>query len=180
MPPLGTALLVPTVPFRLIALQAMLRALRIGARRRFLVVPARAITARLFGPALAALLAPVAALVLMVGGVQGQGPASTVVPASLLPPSTLPHAAVLASAGFGGLAFLLGAGMRFGRGGRIGADLVLAAYCATQLLHPQFAGERDPTPAAPAVALLMANGLLTAIAAATWCLRGRFSGGRPG
>ncbi|MFO1078736.1 MAG: hypothetical protein U1E73_13515 [Planctomycetota bacterium] len=172
-PTVGTALLVPIVPFLLAAVQALLRGLRVGQRRSWFALPAHAITARLWGPGLAALLAPVAALVLMVVAVDGQGPPSTALGAPLLPVATLARGLVLLLAGFGGAAFLLGAGARFGRGGRLGPELALAAYCTTQLLHVQFGRERDPTPAVAALALLSAHGLLTAVAAAAWFVRRR-------
>ena len=58
------------------------------------------------------------------------------------------------------IAFVFRVGIRFGRGARIGPDLILLVYCAVFLIT-YVTGEAmgDPLPALPAVVIVMSEGL---------------------
>ncbi len=170
-PTMGGILLVPIALFMLATLQTALRGLRIGRRRGFLAWPAHAITQRLWPIATVALLAPLAGALCMVGSLKV--PADRVTGSELaaraLPESPLGAWTLLALAGLGAITFVVRTGVRFGRRGRLGPDLVLLAYAGTQILYvTNVDGRFDPLPAAPALAVLIGEGLFGIVALLAW------------
>lgn len=163
LPSLGECLLVPGVVLVLASLQLGLRARRVVRRGGWLRVPIRAINGRLLPWTLVTLLgSAVTVLVLrrtLLGPVEALPTTASAV--ALLPAEPFLHASLLGLAVLGSLAGVLRTGLRFGRGGRIGADVVLLVFCAVHLAAAL--GEppgRDLLPAAPALCVVFSEGLL--------------------
>jgi len=176
VPTMGGTLLIPIALFMLTTLQLVLRGFRISWRRTFFAWPALAMTQRLWAHALAAVLAPSAALLCMLVAlrvaydeIRPSGLATSVLPTGTAAASVLLVLAIL-----GGITFVLRTGIRFGRRGRVGADLVLLAYAGTQIAYAAGSEvEFDPLPAAPAFAVLVGEGAFAILAGVLWVLRRR-------
>lgn len=176
MPTMGGMLLVPIALFMLATLQLLLRGMRIGTRRSFMAWPAHAITRRLWPVALAALLSPTAAMLCMLGSltVPADEVSASELSTSVLPAGTYGAAVLIVLAIVGALSFLVRTGIRFGRRGRLGPDVVLLVYAGTQIIYATGTdGRFDPLPAGPAVAVLVAEGAYGIVALVAWLSRRR-------
>jgi len=176
LPSLGSALQVAIALLMLTALQLGLRGGRVGLRRGFLRLPAHAISGRMWAPTLAALMAFVMAMWCLHIALTAPALAvrPTVLDVTMWPDSAWPMVLVITVAGLGALSFVLRTGVRFGRRGRVGADLVLLVYCFTQLAYGFSSGQRyDPLPAAPALAILFGEGVLALAAWLAWMSKRR-------
>ncbi|HEX5053822.1 MAG TPA: hypothetical protein VFZ65_18725 [Planctomycetota bacterium] len=164
LPSSGECLLVPGVVLTIAAVQLGLRGVRVVRRQGLERLPIRSINGRLLPWTATALLAPAVALLLL--------SVAVVVPVEALPssmstaglwpaawPFRLPLFGLL---GLGVVAGVLRVGLRFGRRGRIGADLVLLVFCvvflATAIGTPD---SDDRLVAAPAMAAVLSEGLRT-------------------
>lgn len=162
LPSAGECLLVPGVVLVLAVLQLAARARRVVRRRGFVRLPVRALNGRLLPWTATTLLAVAAALwsLLRAGAAaEAQHPSASGV--GLLPADPWLHFALLAVVGVGAVAGVVRTGLRFGRGGRIGGDVVLLVYCgahlATALGDPVGI---DRLPAAPALAVVLSEGVI--------------------
>ncbi|MCA8977964.1 MAG: hypothetical protein KDC98_24780 [Planctomycetes bacterium] len=176
LPTLGGVLHLPLVLAMLIAVQAGLRGCRVGLRRGFLRFPAHAVTGRLWPPAVAMLLSFVMALWCLHASLRAPADEvrATVLAVTMLPEQVVAAGALLTLAAIGAVAMLFRTGLRFGRRGRAGADLVLLVYCFTQLGGGLTArGGLDPLPTAPALAIVFGEGVLVVMGFCSWWLRRR-------
>jgi hypothetical protein len=162
LPAAGIYLLVSGAVMIAVGVQLCLRQLRAMARRRFEILPIRAVAARLWPWTLIALLSLLAATLLMglslevdAGALRATASASPLLPANGF--ARWPLAAV---AGIGALSLVLRVGLRFGRRGRPAADFVLVVFCAVLLLQRvlQTTGT-DALPAAGPLGVLLAEGV---------------------
>jgi hypothetical protein len=118
----------------------------------------------------------VAWLVLELAAVDPAGLPPTVSAVGLLPASPWARLPLLLLAGLGALRLLLRSGRRLGRFGRLGADALLALYCAVMLLQRAL---RDPLddalPATVPMAVLLTEGVAYAalLAGGRWLRSGR-------
>ncbi len=164
MASVGECLLVPGVVLVLATLQIGLRGVRILRDRGLLRVPIRAINARLLPWTVATLLAPAVAWWLLVRVSHGTDATPSPSPVALLPETVWLRAPLVFLFVVGCASGIVRTGLRFGRGGRIGADVVLLVQCGVFLAAA--AGEpagRDVTPAAPAMAVVTSEGLLALV-----------------
>ncbi|MBL8747723.1 MAG: hypothetical protein JNK78_01080 [Planctomycetes bacterium] len=160
----GECLLVPGVVLVLATLQIGVRAVRILRERGLLRLPIRAINARLLPWTVATLLAPAAAWWLLVRVSHGSEATPSPSTVTLLPENVWLRAPLVLLFVVGCATGIVRTGLRFGRGGRIGADVVLLVQCGVFLAAA--AGEpagRDLTPAAPAMAVVTSEGLLALV-----------------
>lgn len=171
LPARGGGLLLPGFVMSVAALHLGARAVRLLRRNGLLRLPIGAINRRLWPWTLAAVLAPVAGLVLLqrlLGGPAGSLPA-TPSEVGLLPAVLALRWPLQALLGLGTVVAVLRIGLRFGRRGRIGPDLVLLLYCALQLACTVGAGPgTDALPAAPALAIVLSEGLIVTVGAVAW------------
>ncbi|MEO6594054.1 MAG: hypothetical protein ABIP94_04810 [Planctomycetota bacterium] len=162
LPSSGECLLVPGVVLTIAAVQLGLRGLRVVRREGLERAPMRSINGRLLPWTASALLAPAIALLLL--------SVAVVVPAEALPPSTSAqglwpvrsawHVVLFTLLGIGVVAGVLRTGLRFGRRGRIGADLVLMIYCVVFLgAAIGSPASEDRLLAAPAMAVVLSEGV---------------------
>jgi hypothetical protein len=155
-----------------------LQDLRAVALSRF---PVLAIPRRLLPWLLLALGAMVATVVLLALGVEGEVAAlpPTLADVGLLPANPVAAAAVVLLAALGALRLLVSAGLHIGRRRRVTADAVLLISVVALILQ-RLLGEQttDALPAAPALAVLMAEGTaLALLLGRTWLARARRCGG---
>jgi len=160
-PSLGEALFVPGAVLLVGTAELSLRGLRSLRRRGLLGLPIRALNRRLLPWTATALLAPMFAFLLLQATLRA--PVSELVwterTSELLPTSTVAFALAVGLLVVGAVAGVIRVGVRFGRGGRLGADLVLLVFCAVFLLPSLGApGDEDPLPLAPAMAVLLSEG----------------------
>ncbi len=160
LPSIGECLLVPGIVLTVAAVQLGLRSLRIGRRIGFLRVPIRSINHRLLPWTATALLAPAMALILLsAAAVPVDTLPATTSAVALLPANAWGRGLVVVVALVGTLAGVLRVGLRFGRRGRIGADLVLLIFCAVFLASAAGAPTAvDSLPGAPAMAVMLSEG----------------------
>lgn len=166
LPVSASVLLVPGIVLCIAAVQLTVRAVRIGRRRGLARVPARAINQRLLPWTATALLWPVIALALLAVIVSGPIDALAATASTLgwLPAGMVARVAFALLFATGTLAAILGVGMRFGRRGRIGADLVLLVFCAVTLAGGTGTGGdggADRLPLVVATAAVLAHGART-------------------
>jgi hypothetical protein len=160
MPSLGESLLVPGFVLVLAWLQAVLRGLRYARRRHLARLPLLAVNRRVVPWLLGALLAPACAAMLLGWSLHGAVESVLVVrvSAQLLPTGGLEWIAwSLAAVGAAVVVFRLGRWLA--GSGRPRADVVLMVYVAIVLAT--FVGgslDEDPLSAAPALAVLLAEG----------------------
>lgn len=161
LPSTWGSLVVPGTVLLLAAVQLAVRGVRIVRRRRVEGTPVRAINRRLLPWTATSLLTPALAVVLLSTdtAVRGGAVAASAEVSALLPAAGVGRWVALGLLGLGVVAAVARVGVRFGRRGRIGADLVLLVYCAVFLLLA-VARERpaDPLPLLPAAAALVAEG----------------------
>lgn len=162
LPSAGATLLVPGVVLLAGTLQLAGRGIR-GFRRRALVgTPIRSLNRRLMPWTATALVAPAITwwLLQRTLTVPVADLAVTEQASSLLPGSPIGYAVSVALLMVGLVAGVLRVGLRFGRGARIGPDLILLVYCAVFLMT-SLTGEglADPLPSLPAMAILLSEGL---------------------
>lgn len=171
LPARGGGLLLPGFVMSVAALHLGARAVRLLRRNGLLRLPIGAINRRLWPWTLAAVLAPVAGLVLLqrlLGGSVDSLPA-TPSDAGLLPAALALRWPLQALLGLGTVVAVLRIGLRFGRRGRIGPDLVLLVYCALQWACTAGGGPGiDALPAAPAAAIVLSEGLVATLGAVAW------------
>ncbi|MBL9076499.1 MAG: hypothetical protein JNL08_03280 [Planctomycetes bacterium] len=175
LPSLGAVVLLPGLVVTVGGAMLGLRALRLVHRRGLTALPIRAWNARLVPWTALALVAPAVVIVVLRLAATGE----TTVPATpsavgLLPAGAGWRTGVWALAAVGALAAVLRTGLRFGRGGRFDADLLLLVYCALELSatigQP---GPVDRLPAAPALAIVLAEGARVVVVVLAWFVAGR-------
>lgn len=161
LPSTWGSLIVPGTVLLLAAAQLAMRGGRIVRRRRLEGTPFRALNRRLLPWTATSLLTPALAVVLLSGdrAVRAGAVVASAPVTGLFPPDGIARWIALGLLALGVVAAVVRVGVRFGRRGRIGADLVLLVYCAAFLLLAA-ARERaaDPLPMLPAVAALLAEG----------------------
>jgi hypothetical protein len=150
-------LFLPGCVLTLAGLQLLLRSLRVVRRRGSRCVPVPSLNRRLWPWTVLTFLVPLAVLMFLPRTAPVVDAAAVVAP--LLPgPGAwrwVTIAAVWVGAGFGAVR----TGLRFGRGGRVGPDLVLLVYTAAWLVS-SFAADlgTDLLPAAPALVIAASEG----------------------
>ena len=144
------------------AIQLANRGIRCFRRRALIGTPIRALNRRLIPWTATALVAPAITWWLLSSSltVSVNDLAVTERASSLLPESTLGYAVTALLFVVGLATGVMRVGIRFGRGGRIGPDLILLVFCAVFLI-PSLTGEGlvDPLPVVPAMAMLLSEGL---------------------
>jgi hypothetical protein len=139
-------------------------------------LPIRSLNRRLIPWTATALVAPAITLWLLSSTltVSVEALAVTERTSALLPENVLGYAVVVALLAVGFVAGVLRVGLKLGRGGRIGSDLILLVYCAVFLMS-LWAGEPryDPLPVLPALAILLSEGLRTLLVLLLGVLRRR-------
>jgi hypothetical protein len=162
-------LLLPFAVLVLAALQLAVRALRLRRRCNWWTLPIQAMNRRLWPWTATALLAPAAAAMLLQAqpvvapGSQAAAPAAH----GLWPVGYGLPLQILA--GLGAVAAIWRIGLRFGRGGRIGADLVLLVYVALGIagasLRP---ANSDQLASSATAAMLLAEGTYALFGGVWW------------
>lgn len=172
LPSSGEVLLVPGIVLTLAALQVFVRGLRVRVRRSLLAVPLPAINRRLLPWTAMSLSSPMVAWWLLSRFVLGSTEAlqPTYGMHEVLPAAWLPRIGTAALLLLGGVVAVVRVGVRLGRAGRLGPDLVLLVACAVALAAScaDPAGQ-DRLPAAVALAVLGSEGVRAAVV----LLRGR-------
>lgn len=171
LPSLGAQVLLPGLILTLGAAMLSFRAWRLLRRRGWQRLPHRALNARLLPWTAMALATPAVVLAVLAlaavppgDALRGTPAAASLVPA--LHESPIAAAITIALLVLGATSAVLRIGLRFGRGGRIGAELVLLVYCALELAATAAApADADRLPAAPALAIVLAEGLRVLLAA---------------
>lgn len=162
MPSVGATLLVPGVVLMAGSVQLGNRGIRCLRRRSLIGTPIRALNRRLIPWTATALIAPAITWWLLISSysVSVHDLAVTERGSSLLPESAAGHAVAIALLVVGLAAFVLRVGIRFGRGSRIGPDLILLVYCAVFLItYVTGHASVDPLPMLPATAIVMSEGV---------------------
>ncbi len=182
LPSFGVVLLVPGVVLTVAAVQIGWRGSRVGRRRGWLRVPVPAMNRRLLPWTALSLLTPAVAWYVLsrslAGPVEALAPSQAGV--GLLPEAFAGRVAWLAVAVLGAIAGLLRVGIRFGRGGRIGADLVLFVFTVVLLAGAvRLPPGEDALGAALPFAVLAADGVRALLVAVSGSWRRRAAGLRP-
>jgi hypothetical protein len=162
MPSVGAILLVPGVVLLAGAVQLANRGIRCFRRRALIGTPIRSLNRRLIPWTATALVAPAITWWLLSSTltVSVDALAVTQRASSLLPDSSLGYAVSVGLLAVGLIAGVLRVGIRFGRGARIGPDLILLVFCAVFLMTSLTSeGLVDPLPVLPAMAILLSEGL---------------------
>ena len=179
LPSLGAPVLLPGLVLTLGAAMLLVRALRLMRRNSIERLPYRALNARLLPWTAVGLLAPAVVIGVLAAAVTGPTAAVLGTPAEV---GLLPRPGLLRTACYclliaGAAAAVLRIGLRFGRGGRIGAEVVLLVYCALELAATIGAPPHvDRLPAAPALAIVLAEGARVVLAGIAWLAVGRRHG----
>ncbi|HEB53339.1 MAG TPA: hypothetical protein ENI87_08810 [bacterium] len=169
MPSLGVALLVPGVVLLIGSAQLLLRTVRCLRRRGLAGTPVRAVNQRILPWTSVAVAAPAFTVWLLANAltVPVEQIAITERTSALLPTGTFLSPILAGLLLVGALVFVLRVGLRLGRGGRIGPELVLFAFCTLLLLDAALGdGRADPFPRAPAVAVVLGEGGAAVVALA--------------
>lgn len=176
VPSHGAPVLLPafvlTVGASMLAVRGGLVLRRVGLER----FPCRAWNARLLPWTALGLLAPAVVVLVLRAAVTGPIEALAATPADvgLLPANAVVGTAVVLLAVGGAAVAVLRIGLRFGRGARIGAELVLLVYCALELVAFGTAPDGvDRLPVAPALAILLAEGARLLVFGLVWLLARR-------
>ncbi|MCB9877062.1 MAG: hypothetical protein H6835_05615 [Planctomycetes bacterium] len=161
LPSIGEVLLVPVVLLLVVSTQLGVRAVRSLRRRGLDGAPVRALNRRLL-PWLGLVLASSLLTVVVMNGTAAVAAEHVVAAArdqGLLVGAGFARlvASALAAVGLG--VAVARVGLRFGRRGRVGADLVLFVWCALFLVPALREDGRDALPMAPAMAVLLSEGL---------------------
>lgn len=162
MPSVGAILLVPGVVLLAGAVQLANRGIRCFRRRALIGTPIRSLNRRLIPWTATALVAPAITWWLLSSTltVSVDALAVTQRASSLLPDSSLGYVVSVGLLAVGLIAGVLRVGIRFGRGARIGPDLILLVFCAVFLMTSLTSeGLADPLPVLPAMAILLSEGL---------------------
>ncbi|MFT4514153.1 MAG: hypothetical protein ACI89X_002847 [Planctomycetota bacterium] len=162
MPSAGAILLVPGVVLLAGTVQLANRGIRCFRRRALIGTPIRSLNRRLIPWTATALVAPAITWWLLSStlNVSVDHLAVTERASSLLPESSLGYAVSIGLLAVGLIAGVLRVGIRFGRGARIGPDLILLLFCAVFLITSMTGeGLADPLPLLPAMAVLLSEGL---------------------
>jgi len=173
LPARGAVVLLPGAVLTVLAAQLLLRGRRVWRRQELSGLPIQAINRRLWPWLLAAMLVPAAAFWLLELAVRVPAGAlqPTAAVAGLLPASPLQRGALLALLVVGAFTAVVRVGLRTGRRGRVGPDLVLLVYCGLQLAAAWAAGPgTDMLPAVPALAVLLAEGASAVATLGAWLL----------
>ncbi|MBL8730131.1 MAG: hypothetical protein JNM25_17040 [Planctomycetes bacterium] len=176
LPSLGASVLLPGLVLTLGAAMLLVRTTRVLRRHGWQRLPHRALNARLLPWTAIALLSPAVVIAVLAAAVAGpiDGLLATPAQVGLLPASTVPRLGAGALMVVGAIAAVLRIGLRFGRGGRIGAELVLLVYCALELVATLGAPPgSDRLPAAPALAVVLAEGARVVVHGIAWLAIGR-------
>lgn len=162
LPSLGEVLMVPGVVLMVAAVHVLSRAFAVVRRRSVMALPIRAVNRRLLpwtGTALL-VLAATSALLLASHTVPVDSLQVTARQSSLVPDWSVAAVPTYALVLLGLLVGIGRVGLRLGRGGRIGPDLILFVFCALFLIPQGAAGARlDPLPQAPAMAVVLSEGV---------------------
>lgn len=162
MPRYGIYLIVPALCLAIAVVQQSAAFLRVLRRFRALVLPFRGFVRRTLPWLMPPFFAlAVAALVMTVA----RGPERvTLAQHGLLPAAPLAAIPLIALAVLGGVARLLHVGFRIARRPRIGPEVVLAVFVLALLVHRlRLDAIDDALPAAPALAVLVADGAAIAL-----------------
>ena len=164
------------------AVQLASRGIRCFRRRALIGTPIRSLNRRLIPWTATALVAPAITWWLLSStlSVSVYDLAVTERASSLLPTSTFGYAASVVLLAAGLLTGVLRVGIRFGRGARIGPDLILLVFCAVFLMT-SLTGEGlvDPLPVLPAMAILLSEGLAAILVLALGLLARRRASAQP-
>lgn len=169
MPLRPVVLLLPGAVLTLAALQMAWRCLRLRRRCTFWTLPVRAMNRRLWPWTATALLAPAAAAMLLQAQMQGAPARWLASPGeiSLWPAGFAWPLQALAT--LGAVAAVWRIGLRFGRGGRVGADLVLLVYVALGVAGTGLLADgSDLLAPSVTVALLLAEGTYALLGGVSW------------
>jgi hypothetical protein len=175
LPASAAVLVVPGVVLTIAGVQLLLRLLRVARRGGWARAPVRAVNGRLLPWTAIALGAPALSLWLLLRTGAASSAASGVAPSELgVLPDGIAGAALTVLAVLGAAAFVLRAGARLRRRGRIAPDLVLMVHCAvvfggTVACEPGL----DRLPLALAAAVLLAEGTLAAVLLVQWAAGAR-------
>lgn len=176
MPGIGATLLVPGLVLLVASAQLLPRGIRCWRRRGLDGLPIHSLNRRLIPWTATALVAPAITLWLLRSTltVSVEELAITERTSTLLPADGLGYGAAMLLLLVGLVAGVLRVGLRLGRGGRIGADLILLVYCAAFLMSWWLGESRyDPLPVLPAMAVLLSEGLRTLLVLLLGVLRRR-------
>lgn len=188
LPTFGVALLAPGVVLTLAALQLLLRSGRIVRRYGVSRWPYAACNRRLLPWIGLALATPVVALLILTAVAPGAGEdgvAEAVALAASSDAGLLPSAgpwrwALAALLLLGGLGGVFRIGTEFGRRGRVTATVVLWVGVALMLASTRQSAAVDVLPAAPAAAVVLAEGALWAVFLVRRLAQRSFAGRRRG
>jgi hypothetical protein len=161
LPSLWMGLVVPGLVLVVGGVQMGFRGLRCLSRRGLEGLPIRAINWRLIPWTVTTLLAPACAVWLLSTTVHApiESLPATAGTGALLPEGLFARVVLIALLVVGAVSGVVRVGLRFGRGGRIGSDLVLLVFCAIFLLaFANVEGATDALPALPALAVLSSEG----------------------
>ncbi len=165
VPHAGLYLLVPGFAALLSAGIAFRSGWRAARRGKWLRYPVRALPRRVLPWMLLALGCLALAPIVVLGAVRGDPTAllPSPAPAPLLPGGVLSIVLVVLAA-IGGLRLAIGVGFRLGRAHRVSTAALLLCYVACMLLHWRIAGgQRDALCAAPALAVLVGEGVASVV-----------------
>jgi hypothetical protein len=176
VPSHGSTVLLPGLVVTLGAVMLLVRSVRVLRRGGVERLPYRAWNRRLLPWTAIALVAPAVVIGVLSLSVTGPIDALLGTPAhvTLLPEPLLLRAPLVGLLLLGAMAAVLRIGLRFGRGGHIGAELVLFVYCALELAAAIGAPPHvDRLPAAPALAVVLAEGGRVLLNGIAWLAVGR-------
>lgn len=162
LPAAGASLLVPWVVLLLVGAQVAVRLLRAGRRRGLVGTPVHGGNRRLLPWLVLVIGSTIVTWWLLTVAVHGPIEALERSPSDVgaLPANGLPRGGMIALLVLGGLAALLRTGLRFGRRGRVAADLVLFVHCAVLGAAALGGPGRDELPLAGPTAVVLAEGTL--------------------
>jgi hypothetical protein len=176
LPSAGAPVLLPGLVVTLGAAWLGVRALRVARRTGLERLPCRALNGRLLPWTALALVVPAVAILELEALISApiEDLPATRSQAALLPGTGWLRGAAWTLLGGGAVAAVLRVGLRLGRGGRIGAEVVLLVYGALGLAAAWGAPPgADPLPAAPALAIVLAEGLRLVLTGMAWFAHGR-------
>ena len=185
LPSHGAPVVLPAFVLTVGAAFLLVRGVAVLRRVGFERFPCRAWNARLLPWTAIGLLAPGVVVLVLRSAVAGpiEALAGTPADVGLLPANGIARALTLSLGAVGAAVAVLRVGLRFGRGARLGAELVLLVYCALELVAFATAPARlDRLPMAPALAILVAEGarLVMFVGAWFWSRRPPRVAGRDG
>lgn len=164
LPSSGHVLLVPGGALVAAGVQVGFRLWRVLRERHVAVWPARAAAGRMWPWAATSVATLAVAALLMHDAVRRpEELAASAIDTGLLPVATWVRIPMLALAALGAARLVLRTGQRFGRRGRLASDLLLFVHVAAMTAWAASRGDGlDALPAAPSLALLLADGTVYA------------------